>query len=785
MIHCVKIRNVRNTIASCRITFLCAAATKCNKLSFPLPPKSSTLDGIDYETNSPHMDTFTGTVERVTYYNEENGYSVIKVTPDSRMPGYTARDGTVAVVGVMPEMGVGEEAQFSGEWVDNPRYGIQMKLEMVTPIVPTSTQGITRYLSSGIVKGIGPKTAEKIVDHFGTETLNILNRDAGRLSEVPGLRKGLAAKLAKAWEENYAVRQTMIFLQGYGVTSRMATRIHSFYGAETINRVQEDPYALADEVFGIGFMKADQIARNMGLAMDAPERIRAGLEYTLNRLSNEGHTYAPREMLIETANELLQIDNVTRITEVLEKQTTAGDLIAETIETDYDQIDAIYLPVYYYSETGATKSLAQMVAMPSVITEASADIEWASFLGDIALQNSVELTDQQQSAVKAALTSKISVLTGGPGTGKTTTLQMVIAALESLDFTFALASPTGRAAKRLSEATDHDAYTIHRLLGYSPAEGFAHDEDYPLEVNMLIVDEASMIDLVLFYNMLKALRPETHLMLVGDVDQLPSVGAGNVLHDVIDSKVGYVTRLETIFRQSEESHIIINAHRVNQGDAPFMDNKSSDFFFFGQEEPAQAAEMVVDVVKNRIPDKFGLDPVNDVQVIAPMYRGPAGVNALNQSLQAALNSDKRYAEKSLNGRLFRVGDKIMQTRNDYDKEVFNGDIGQLYGIDFDDNTLEVVIDGRYIYYDFSEADDLIHAYCISIHRSQGSEYPVVVLPLLTQHYMMLQRNLLYTAITRAKQAVVMVGNRRAVYMAVNNNKVAERYSGLLTRLRGE
>jgi exodeoxyribonuclease V alpha subunit len=355
--------------------------------------------------------------------------------------------------------------------------------------------------------------------------------------------------------------------------------------------------------------------------------------------------------------------------------------------------------------------------------------------------------------------------------------------LESYEFEFALASPTGRAAKRLTEATEHEAFTIHRLLGYSPAEGFQYDDDNPLEVDMLIVDEASMIDLMLFYHLLKALPPEAHLMLVGDVDQLPSVGAGNVLRDVIDSGAAFVTRLDTIFRQSEQSHIVVNAHRVNQGEMPHTDNKSADFYFFGEEDPARTAELVVDVVRNRLPNKFGYDPLNDVQVIAPMYRGPSGVNALNDALQAALNSNRRLAEKTLNGRVFRVGDKVMQTKNNYDKEVFNGDIGRIYGLDFDENTLEVVIDGRFVYYDFTEAEELMHAYCISTHRSQGSEYPVVVMPVLTQHYMMLQRNLLYTAITRARKMVVMVGSRKAVYMAVQNNKVAERYSGLLNRLK--
>lgn len=734
---------------------------------------------------SDNIETFTGVVERITFYNDENGYSVIKVIPDRKMPFRAARDGTVTIVGVMPELGDGESVEFTGEWIEDARYGMQMRVATVTPIMPDSLEGIRRYLSSGIVKGIGKKTAEKIVDHFGLKTLEILNREPHRLEEVPSLKTALAEKLARAWAENYAVRSTMIFLQGYGVTAKTATKIHAVYGAETINQVKDDPFALADDIFGIGFKKADQIARAMGLPMDSKERIRAGLSFALRKLSNDGHVYAPQSLLMETTESLLEIDNRDLIEEMIGEQLLKGDLKTDIMPgPDGTRASGIYLPMYYYAETGSADRLKAMIDMPSRITEIAKDIKWTEFLKEIADNNDVELTKQQQSAVKEALTGKLSVLTGGPGTGKTTTLQMVIAALDALDFEFALASPTGRAAKRLSEATSHDAYTIHRLLGFSPAGGFEFNEDSPLDVDMLIVDEASMIDLILFYNMLKALRPETHLMLVGDIDQLPSVGAGNILRDVIESDIAYVTRLETIFRQEAGSHIVLNAHRINEGEIPFTDNSSDDFYFFGEDDAIRAGELTVDVVVNRLPSKFGFDPMEDIQVLAPMYRGPAGVNALNDNLQAQLNGDGRMAEKKISGRNFRVGDKVMQTRNNYDKDIFNGDIGILYGIDFDDNTFEIVFDGRFVYYDWADADELMHAYCISIHRSQGSEYPVVVIPVLTQHYMMLQRNLIYTAITRARKMVVLVGSRKALYMAVNNNQVAQRFSGLVTRLSG-
>lgn len=737
------------------------------------------------------MEVVTGTIERITYYNEENGYSVIKIKPDRRIQEAQARDGTVTVVGSMPELGVGETVQFGGSWINDPKYGKQFRVENVTPIQPSSLEGIKRYLASGIVKGIGEATAEKIVNYFGLHTIDVLNNEPERIAEVPGLKSSLAPKLARAWADNVSVRQTMIFLQQYGISSRMATRIHNHFGFDTIPRVQKDPYSLAEEVFGIGFIKADQIARNMGVEPEARERLRAGLFYALNQMAAEGHTYVPRMELLETACRLLQIDttNQPRLSAVLDTLLFTGDLLNDEFIVDGDTVKAIYLPAYYHSETAASQRLRTIANTPSTITVDMADTHWKSFLKELAEKNSVSLTDQQQSAVKAALTSKVSILTGGPGTGKTTTLQMVIAALTQEGYSFALASPTGRAAKRLQEATEHDAYTIHRLLGYSPSEGFAFDEDSPMDIDFLIVDEASMIDLVLFHHLLKALKPETHLMLVGDVDQLPSVGAGNVLRDVIESGVAYVTRLSIIFRQSEDSHIVVNAHRINQGEAPYMDNSSKDFFFFSADDAQKAAELLVDIVKNRLPRKFAemgkpIDPLRDIQVIAPMYRGAAGVHILNEMLQQALNSDKRVMEQKLGGRLFRVGDKVMQTRNNYDKNVFNGDIGRIAGIDDDDNRIEVSIDGYYIDYDYTEAEELIHAYCISTHRSQGSEYPVVVMPLLTQHYMMLQRNLLYTAITRAKQMVVVVGDRKAVYMAVGNNKVAERYSGLLRRLRG-
>ena len=728
-----------------------------------------------------------GAIERITYFNEDNGYSVIKITPDKRYPRAQARDGTVTVVGIMPALQEGESAQFSGAWVNDERYGFQFRAEQTIPIAPHTAKGLINYLSSGIVKGIGPRTAEKIVNHFGEKAVEILDTDPQRIHEVPALKTKLADNLIDAWSKNRITRNMLIYLQGLGISAKISRRIINEYGAQTQTIVERNPYQLAEDVFTIGFRKADQIARNLGIEVDAKYRLRAGLHHTLNELSREGHTYAPRQELIAAAVDLLGVDDVQALDEALSDQLLEGKLVEDRLfdAAAGEGINALYLPRFHRAETGVTRYLRALSQSASVIVQDHRGTNWKRFLQTLSASNQVDLSPQQQGAARAALSSKVSVLTGGPGTGKTTTLQMLIGALNNGDYAYKLASPTGRAAKRLSEATGVPASTIHRLLGFS-AEigGFEHDEDNPLPVDMVVIDEASMLDLQLFHSLLRALPASAHLLLVGDVDQLPSVGAGNVLRDVIESGIASVTRLDQIFRQDDDSHIVSNAHLINEGLEPYTGNESKDFFFFNIAEPEAAADMLVDIVRTRIPARWGLDPVRDIQVISPMYRGLIGVNNLNNRLQGELNDDLRRASVKLGGRVFRVGDKVMQTRNNYEKDVFNGDIGFIDSIDDDDNSLEVVMDGGYISYDYSETDDLMHAYCISTHRSQGSEYPAVVMPVTTQHYIMLQRNLLYTAITRAKQLVVLVGTRRALWIAVNNNKVAERHSGLLARLRG-
>ena len=731
-------------------------------------------------------DKIQGAIERITYFNEDNGYSVVKIMPDKPYPRAQARDRTVTVVGIMPALQEGESAQFKGEWVEDARYGRQFRAQQVMPIAPQTEKGVINYLSSGIVRGIGPRTAEKIYQHFGDKTVQILDEEPGRIHEVKSLKTKLADNLIDAWAKNRAMRNVLIYLQGLGVSAKIAQRIYNKYGAKTQQIIQNDPYQLAQDIFLIGFRKADQIAANMGFAPEDKGRLRAGLLHTLNELTREGHTYAPREELLDKATQLLGVDDVSALDHALHEQIAARNLIEDQlrVEAGAKPIYAVYLPRFHRAEAAVTERLRALTGSDSLIKSDHRETNWTAYLRDLSARNQVNLSKQQQQAVRAALGSKLSVLTGGPGTGKTTTLQMLIHALDEGDYAFKLASPTGRAAKRLGEATGVAASTIHRLLGYSAEiSGFEHDEDNPLPADMVVIDEASMLDLQLFHSLLKALQPTTHLLLVGDVDQLPSVGAGNVLRDVIDSGIAHVTRLEQIFRQDDSSHIVSNAHRINQGRHPVTDNQGNDFFFFNISDPQAVADNIVEIVQSKVPAKWDFDAVRDVQVIAPMYRGAAGVHNLNSRLQEELNGDIRQPEVMLGSRLFRVRDKMMQTRNNYEKDVFNGDIGFIDSIDDDDNSLEVMIDGRLVAYDFSEADDLMHAYCISTHRSQGSEYPVVVMPILTQHYIMLQRNLLYTAITRAKKLVILVGTRRALAIAVNNNKVAQRHSGLLPRLR--
>jgi len=724
------------------------------------------------------LEWLEGSVERITYYSEESGYSVIRLLPatPSRLWTDTDRQGLVTVVGELPAVNPGETLRLGGKWTDHPTYGRQFRAEQCEQVMPATLEGIRRYLGSGLIKGIGPVIAEYIVETFGEDTLPIIDESPRRLREVPLIGEKRARLISEAWDTQRHIRQIMLFLQSHGVSTRLAVKIYKHYGDEAVARVQQNPYQLARDIWGIGFRTADQIASDMGLPPDAPQRIEAGLVHALNEMADDGHVFAPRDVLVAQAADLLEAppeaveDGVDRL--LMDETLVAGAISP-------DEGPTVYLAAMYYSEVGLARRLAHMIELPASRLE-------GLDAGAVPLPGDVPLSEVQMAAVRAALAHKVSVLTGGPGTGKTTAMRTLIDILHRSGYTFALASPTGRAAKRLSEATGHPAKTIHRLLGYSFAEGFTHNQDNILPVDMVVVDEASMLDMALAHNLLKAIDPASHLLLVGDVDQLPSVGAGDVLRDLIRSETVPVTRLDQIFRQAQNSLIVRNAHRVNQGQGPLTPDDAEDFFLFTKEDPGETAELVVDVVQNRIPRKFGLNPVDDVQVLAPMHRGKAGVAALNQALQAALNPPSdRLAERWIGGRLFRVGDKVMQTRNNYDKDVFNGDIGRVTGVDLVDGQLEVTYDERRVRYDWSEADELVHAYCISVHKSQGSEYTAVVMAILMQHYMMLQRNLLYTAISRAQRLAVLVGTRKAIRVAVRNDKVARRYTALAGRLRAE
>lgn len=745
------------------------------------------------------METLEGSVERITYYNAENGYSVIRLRPDGRLPltrSAVGRDGTITLTGNLPELTPGEHVRLQGRWVNHAKHGLQLQVEICEQTLPASAAGIRRYLGSGLVKGIGPRLAERIVDKFGKNTLDIIENQPGRLSEVADIGPRRSQMIARAWEEQKQVKEIMLFLHSHGVSTNLAIKIYKHYGGESLDVVRMDPYRLARDITGIGFKTADKIARLLGLPGDHPSRIEAGLVYALQEFSDDGNVFAPETDLLGRAAGLLEVspdllpgalerlafdDRVRRDAVPLETSRPVGGVA--DVGRGY-RLPVVYLAPFYQGEINVAARLKLLAKAKQPQKNKTEKLS-----PELVRLVSIDLSDKQKAAVEIALTQPVSVLTGGPGTGKTTALKSLIAMLESRSQRYALASPTGRAAKRLAEATGRPASTIHRLLGFAPGEGFKFNNENPLEVDFLVVDEASMLDLLLANHLLKALRPGTHLLLVGDVDQLPSVGAGDVLRDVIASGVAPVTSLDVIFRQAAGSQIITNAHRINQGRLPEFSGTgepaNGDFFLFPANDPEQAADWVQQVVCERIPRKFGLHPRDQVQVLAPMYRGPVGVHALNQRLQAALNpADSHKPEKQLYGQTFRLGDKVMQTQNNYEKEVFNGDIGSIRAVDMDEQSLAVEMDGRLISYDFSEADQLVLAYAVSVHKSQGSEFPAVVMPVMTQHYLMLQRNLLYTAITRARKLCVLVGNMKAIRIAVQNNKVSERYSALDWRLGG-
>ena len=721
------------------------------------------------------MDFLEGTVERITYFNPENGYSVVRLKP-ARSPDL------VTLVGNLPELTPGEHVRLQGQWTSHTEYGRQFKAEKCEQTLPATVEGIRRYLGSGLIKGVGPKTADRIVLAFGAETLNVIDLQPDRLREVPDIGPKRYRLIREAWDTQKHIKEVMVFLQGHGVSTGLAVKIYKQYGDDSLNVVRTDPYQLARDIWGIGFRTADKIAQALGLPPDAPTRLEAGLAFVLSEMADEGNVFVPQPDLLKAATELLEVQSEL-LPPALERLEAARRVQRDTLSGLAEP--AIYLMPFYQAEVHVAQRLETLLNAPVSRLDDLARFDWPAFFGTLETEpGGVRLSIEQRQAVQLAVSHKVCVLTGGPGTGKTTTLRTLIQLLESKGHAVALGSPTGRAAKRLSEATGRPAQTLHRMLGFGPQGGFQFNEQQRLPAHMVVVDEVSMLDLLLTNNLLKAIDPAAHLLLVGDVDQLPSVGAGNVLHDLVESGQVPLARLETIFRQAAGSHIITNAHRVNHGQVPVFERDSHDFFLFAENEAEPAGARVVEVVAERIPRRFGLDPLADVQVLAPMHRGAAGVSNLNVQLQAALNPPAAAkAERQLGGRIFRAGDRVMQIRNNYQKEAFNGDIGRLAEVDSENQVMTVIFDGRAVLYEWSEADELVHAFAVSIHKAQGSEFAAVVVPLVSQHYMMLQRNLLYTAITRAKQLCVLVGSRKAIAIAVRNAKVSHRWTGLAQRLQ--
>ncbi|WP_116244048.1 ATP-dependent RecD-like DNA helicase [Nocardiopsis sp. FIRDI 009] len=722
-----------------------------------------------------------GVLERITYANEDNGYTVAKVDT-----GNGAHD-LLTVVGALAGVQPGEALRMRGRWGSHPQYGRQFQVENYTTVLPATVQGIRRYLGSGLIKGIGPKMAERIVEHFGTDALDVIEDDPQRLIEVPGLGPKRTRLIADAWEEQKAIKEVMVFLQGVEVTTSLAVRIYKKYGDASIDVVQKEPYRLASDVWGIGFKTADTIAQAVGIPHDSPQRVMAGIQFTLSESTGDGHCYLPEERLISAAVKILGVE-AGLVIECLQELVATEGVVRETLPgPEGEPVRAVYLVPMHRAEIGLASGLRSLLEAPDDRLASFADVDWDVALGWLRERTRVDLADAQREAVRTALTRKVCVLTGGPGCGKSFTVASVVTLAAAKRARIILAAPTGRAAKRLTELTGVDASTVHRLLELRPGGDAAYDRDNPLDCDLLVVDEASMLDLVLANKLVKAVPPGAHVLFVGDVDQLPSVGAGQVLRDLLDdgSPIPSV-RLTHVFRQAQQSGVVTNAHRVNTGAPPEFQGMT-DFFLFPCDDAEEAAELTVDVVARRIPRRFGLDPRRDVQVLTPMKGGPAGSAQLNTALQAAVTPPgEGVAERRFGGRIFRVGDKVTQVRNNYEKGasgVFNGTLGVVTGIDPIAQEVSVRTDeDEEVDYDFAELDELAHAYAVTVHRSQGSEYPCVVVPVTTSAWMMLQRNLLYTAITRAKKLVVLVGSRRALAQAVRNASSGHRYTALAHRL---
>lgn len=725
------------------------------------------------------MLTIEGIVKDIVFRNELNSYTVAKLDTE---------DGEATIVGKIPIINLGETLKVEGEWVYHPTYGEQLKVTNVSLVVPSTVNGIEKYLSSGLIPYIGPKTARKIVEKFGLDTLDIIQYNPEKLKEIEGIGDKKLEKIVTAYREQSEIRDIMMFLQQFGITPNYSMRIYKKYGKDTISILTENPYKLSEDIYGIGFKKADKIAENMGISKTSPYRIQGGIRYVLNTYAANGHSYVPLEELTEEVSKLLEIE---------------GDLIADSLRdlaikgivhilTVGEELRIYYTP-YHVAENNVARKIVELARAELK----SLNIDVDEMIKSIEEEENIQFAKRQIEAIKESIENGMVVITGGPGTGKTTIINAIIRIFQEEGLKVSLAAPTGRAAKRMTEATGMEAKTIHRLLEYSYMDEemvFGRDEDSPLETDLLIVDEASMVDILLMNSLLKAVVPGTRLILVGDVDQLPSVGAGNVLRDIINSQAVKVVKLDEIFRQAKESHIVVNAHRINKGEYPIL-NKGKDFFFIKEQDPNKIVNIILDLCKERLPSYYGVDPVKDIQVLTPMKKGEVGLNSLNRHLQEVLNPKGPYKkERQIGEEIFRVGDKVMQIKNNYSIEweviedglvvergegVFNGDLGTIMDIDEESGTLKVLFDeGKEVEYTFDQLDELKLSYAITIHKSQGSEFPIVVMPIYSGPQMLLTRNLLYTAITRAKKLVVLVGEEKYLMMMIKNNRIDKRYSSL-------
>ncbi len=728
-----------------------------------------------------------GTVEDIIFQNSDNGYAVFSVDNG---------ESEVICVGIVPNLHNGESLKVIGNWTVHPSYGRQLSVEFYEKTIPTTIDGIEKYLSSGVIKGIGPKTAKKIVEKFGETTFYIIEEKPDRLVEIKGLTYEKAVRISQVFREQHELRRVMIFLQNFGVTPVYAMKIYKKYKEKTFDIVNTNPYRLADDITGIGFKMADKLAASAGIAEDAPGRIKAAVKYILNKAAQDGHVYLPQDILLENVKDITGVDATLIENGLLELQIE-HQIWRENLN---DEV-IIYLNLYYYSEISSAKKMIELLEYRDEYGK-----DWDSVIDNAEISTGIKLADKQREAVKEALTEGALIITGGPGTGKTTTINTIIKILEKEGRSIMLGAPTGRAAKRMTEATGMGAQTIHRMLGINFIDGdsrtqsFEKDEDDPIDADVIIIDESSMIDILLMNSFLRAVRPGTRLILVGDVDQLPSVGAGNVLKDLIKSNVIKVVRLTEIFRQAQESAIITNAHRINNGLYPVLNDKTKDFFFVKRSNAVDVVTAIKDLITRRLPAFNGCDPVNDIQVLTPMKKGILGVQEINKVLQETLNPPHRgKKEKAFRMGTFRQGDKVMQIKNNYNMAwkvkgfkgkvideglgIFNGDCGIIHDIDESSETMSVIFDdNKLVEYDFTQLEELELAYAVTIHKSQGSEYPVVIVPIHSGPPMLLSRNLLYTAVTRAKKLAVLVGIPETMNKMVDNNREINRYSTLDKRI---